>query len=111
MPSETGFPDLVAQVRRFVSMRGWGQFDRPKNLILAICGEAGELAAELQWLTDEESERARVAGSLRDSVADEMADVFVYLIRLADALGIDLIQVAVAKMTRNEERFPIPKGD
>lgn len=74
---------------------------------MAIAGEAGELAAELQWL-DGALSRSAVAEDqgLRDRVSQEMADVLIYLVRLADVAGIDLVEAANAKVTINETRFP-----
>jgi len=97
---------LADRVREFARRRDWEQFHAPRNLLLALVGEVGELAAEVQWLTDEEVEAALVDPEARGRIEDEMADVLIYLTRLADRCGIDLLDVAHAKVTRNEGRYP-----
>lgn len=102
------FDDLVTDVRTFSEDRGWPPVQTPKNLAMAITGEAGELAAELQWLGSEESRDAvRTDADLRERVAMEMADVTIYLARLADVTGIDLMDAARRKLARNHDRFPV----
>lgn len=98
--------DLQARLRKFASARDWEQFHTPKNLAMALSGEVGELLEIFQWLTPDES--ASVMDSDRaPDVEDELADVLIYLVRLADVLDIDLAAVARAKMERNETRFPL----
>ncbi len=97
--------DLTLALRQFAADRQWEPFHTPKNLAMAIAGEAGELLAELQWLTPAES--ASLTPDQRKAVAAEMADVLIYLCRLADVLGIDLLDAAHAKVAVNAERFPI----
>ena len=99
--------DLTAirdRLRTFAEARNWHQFHTPKNLSMAIAGEAGELLAEFQWLTPEESSRL-TAEKLRD-VEMEIADVAIYLVRLADVLGLDIYEATMAKIAINESRFP-----
>jgi dCTP diphosphatase len=96
---------LQAALRNFAAAREWEQFHTPKNLTMALAGEIGELLEIFQWLTPEAS--AEVMDSARaDDVRDELADVFIYLARLADVLEVDLAAVAAAKMDRNAGRFP-----
>lgn len=104
--SNISLEDLASAIRRFVQERGWEKYNRPKNLALAICGEAGELAAEFQWLTDVECDLTLKPGPLRDGVIEEMADVLIYLVRLADVINFDLMTAAFAKMSHNAIRFP-----
>ena len=99
--------DLTAirdRLRTFAEARNWDQFHTPKNLSMAIAGEAGELLAEFQWLTPEQSTRL-TAEKLRD-VEMEIADVAIYLVRLADVLGLDIYEATMAKIAINESRFP-----
>ncbi len=97
--------ELQAALRVFAAARDWEQFHTPKNLTMALAGEVGELLEIFQWLTPEAS--AAVMDSTRaDDVRDELADVFIYLARLADVLEVDLAAVAAAKMDRNAGRFP-----
>jgi NTP pyrophosphatase (non-canonical NTP hydrolase) len=95
---------LGAAVRRFAENRDWTQFHRPRSLLLAIAGEVGELAEVIQWLPDDEVERS--LDDLRPRLADEAADVLIYLIRFAEVCGIDLLSEAYAKIERNEDRYP-----
>jgi dCTP diphosphatase len=99
--------DLTAirdRLRTFAEARNWDQFHTPKNLSMAIAGEAGELLAEFQWLTPEQSTNL-TAEKLRD-VEMEIADVAIYLVRLADVLGLDIYEATMAKIAINESRFP-----
>ncbi|MEV0082897.1 nucleotide pyrophosphohydrolase [Saccharopolyspora sp. NPDC050642] len=98
--------DLRSRLRAFAAARDWEQYHTPKNLAMALNGEAGELIAELQWLDDDGTEAALAEGSLKERLADEAADVLLYLVRLTDVCGIDLIEAANAKIERNETRFP-----
>ena len=95
---------LKARLRQFAAVRDWEQFHSPKNLATALVAEAGELVAHFQWLTGEQS--AALHPAKRDAVAQEMADVMIYLVRLADKLDIDLWQATAAKMELNEQRYP-----
>jgi NTP pyrophosphatase (non-canonical NTP hydrolase) len=99
--------DLTARIRAFAAARDWQTFHTPKNLAMAIAGEAGELAAELQWLDGEASRTAVIDDAgLRERVSQEIADVLIYLVRLADVAQIDLLEAANAKVAINETRFP-----
>lgn len=98
---------LQMLLRDFAERRNWNQFHTPKNLAMAVAGEAGELAAVLQWVEGSAAFVAVAAGGeLRGDLADEMADVMIYLARLADVAGIDLADAVESKMARNEIRFP-----
>jgi dCTP diphosphatase len=91
------------ELREFAAERNWGHLHTPRNLALALSGEVGELAAEFQWLTDEQA--TTLSGPDLAAVAAELADVFTYLVRLADTLGIDLIESARDKLAVNRQRF------
>ncbi len=99
--------DLARRLREFAAERDWDQFHSPKNLAMALVAEAGELAAEFQWLTEEESRQPKP--DQRARIQAEAADVLNYLVRLADKLGIDLIAAAVEKIADNERRYPVEK--
>ena len=92
-------------LRAFAAEREWDQFHSPKNLAMALTVEAGELLEHFQWLTESDS-RALPPGKL-DEVGAELADVLIYLVRLADQLGIDLMRSARAKMALNARRYPV----
>jgi len=107
----TDFESLVVAVRRFAEERDWERFHTPKNLAMAIAGEAGELAAELQWVDGATSgELMRSDHELRSRVALEMADLLIYLARLADVTGIDAVGAAFEKLSINEQRFQKPES-
>ncbi len=90
-------------LRQFASERDWEKFHSPRNLTLALVGEVGELAELMQWRSDDEVMALAANGR---SIPDELADVLVYLVRLADVLGIDLEAAVIAKMAVNDERYP-----
>jgi NTP pyrophosphatase (non-canonical NTP hydrolase) len=107
-PTPTTIGELAAGLADFADRRGWRPEHAPKNLAMALVAEAGELAAEFQWLTLEDSESvADPDHPSRAAVEDELADVMLYLTRLADILGVDLLAASAAKMARNELRFPV----
>jgi NTP pyrophosphatase (non-canonical NTP hydrolase) len=95
-------------LRRFAAERDWDQFHSPRNLATALAVEASELLEPFQWLTDEQS-RA-LSPETRAAVEQELADVLLYLVRLADKLDIDLERAARAKMTLNAEKYPVEKS-
>jgi dCTP diphosphatase len=98
--------DLAAELRRFATDRDWQQFHTPKNLAISLAVEVGELLEHFQWGSDEEvADRFRTADG-RAAISEEMADVLIYLVRLADILGIDLLEAAAAKIAANAERYP-----
>jgi len=98
--------DLTDLVRAFAQARNWEQYDTPKNLAMALAGEAGELIACFQWLTPGESARIMQDTAIATAVESELADVLQYLIRLADVLEVDLAEAVRKKMHINENRFP-----
>lgn len=104
-----GVPDLSElrdRMRRFSADRDWGQFHDPKSVLLALVGEVGELAELFQWLPADDARRLAQADPLRTRAGEEMADVLLYLVLLADVLGIDLADAARRKLADSERRFP-----
>lgn len=104
--------DLIAlsdRLREFAVARDWEKFHTPKNLSSALSVEASELLEIFQWLTPEESSAVMADDKNRAAVLDEMADVLIYLVRMADVLDVDLVVAANAKVSRNETRFPLGK--
>lgn len=97
--------ELVVQIRAFADERDWSQFHTPKNLAMALAGEAGELVAEFQWLTPEQS--ANLTDDQRFAVGEELADVLIYLCRLSDVSNIDLMAAAEAKLASNAARYTV----
>jgi NTP pyrophosphatase (non-canonical NTP hydrolase) len=98
---------LTARVRGFARERDWEQFHTPKNLAMALAGEVGELLAEFQWLTPAESATVMADEAAGSRVAAEIGDVMIYLVRLADTLGIDLVRAAHDKLTEAAGRYPV----
>ncbi len=96
--------DLKERLRGFTATRQWAEFHTPKNLAMALVVEAAEVVEHFQWLTAVESEKLDPAR--RAEVALELADVLLYLLMLADKLGIDLADAARRKIDLNEKRFP-----
>jgi dCTP diphosphatase len=106
-PRLESIQQLRDALRAFAAERDWDQFHSPKNLSMALTVEAGELQEHFQWLTEEAS-RA-LAGDDLAAVGAEMADVLIYLVRLADKLGVDLLQAAAVKLEVNDRRYPAEK--
>jgi len=100
--------ELQAAVRVFTDERDWGQFHTPKNLIMALTGEVGELSEIFQWLTAEQAEQ--LDSQQRKHASDELADVLIYLLRLADVLGIDLSRAVQDKLAANSRKYPIDQA-
>jgi dCTP diphosphatase len=98
--------DLSTVLRQFADERDWGRFHTPKNLAMALVAETGELVEHFQWLTPAESSEVVADADKSKQVADELADVLIYLVRLADVLGIDLLAAATRKVTENALRYP-----
>jgi NTP pyrophosphatase (non-canonical NTP hydrolase) len=96
---------LADQLREFSREREWEQFHAPKNLACALAVEAAELLEHFQWMTEAESRR--LAPEQREEVALEAADVLLYLVQLADKLGIDLAEAARRKIAINARRYPV----
>lgn len=94
-------------LRRFAAERDWDQFHSPKNLAAALSVEAAELLEHFQWLTEEQS--AALSPEARARVGEEIADVLLYLIRLADKLNLDLVTCATGKMKLNAAKYPADK--
>jgi NTP pyrophosphatase (non-canonical NTP hydrolase) len=96
---------LKSEIRAFADARNWEIFHTPKNLSMAIAGEAGELVAEFQWLTAQESMKDSLNADKLSDIEMEIADVAIYLFRLSDVLGVDIANVMRKKMAINESRF------
>ena len=100
--------EVIERIRAFRDERDWLKFHDPKNLAVSIAIEAAELLEEFQWLNREESERH--AAENREAVSDEIADVAIYLIELADILKIDLAAAINAKLDKNAIKYPVEKA-
>lgn len=107
-PSPDALRELRDAMQQFAAERAWEPFHTPKNLAMALAGEAGEVIEHFQWLTAEQS--MALPPATRDEVALELADVLLYLVRLGDVLGVDLADAARRKMRINAERYPIERA-
>lgn len=95
-------------LRQFAAERDWDQFHSPKNLAIALNVEAAELLEHFQWMPETES--AALGGDLKARIREEVADVLLYLVRLADKLEIDLLAAASDKIQLNSEKYPVEKA-
>ena len=98
---------LQHKIRKFADDRNWDQYHTPKNLSMALIAECAELVEHFQWLTEEQS--SKIPAETLEEISHELADVFVYLLRLSDKLGINLIEAAHSKMALNEIKYPAEK--
>ena len=99
---------LNEEVNLFVEERDWGLFQTPKNLSMALIVEAAELVEHFQWMRPEESDS--LTNNKKKKVAEELADILIYTVRLADRLGVDLEQSAKDKLTKNRRKYPVEKA-
>ena len=104
----TELDSLRDELRRFSAERDWDQFHSPKNLAAALAVEAAELLEPLQWLSSEQSRQ--LSPQTAAAVRKEMADVLLYLVRLADQLGVDLLEAARSKIVENAIKYPVEKA-
>jgi len=99
--------EIKLRLRQFASERDWEQYHSPKNLSMALIAEAAELVEHFQWLTEEQSHN--LPADKLEEVAQELADIQIYLIRIADKLNVDLLQAVDRKMAINEQKYPAEK--
>jgi len=98
---------LMLALRKFAKDRDWEQFHSPKNLSMALSVEASELLEHFQWMNDQAS--YALGDAKHELVSYEVADIFIYLLRICDQLNIDLVDVTRQKMTINDQRYPVDK--
>ncbi|MDO9231889.1 MAG: nucleotide pyrophosphohydrolase [Methylotenera sp.] len=98
---------LRARVNNFVTERDWAQFHSPKNLAMAMIVEAGEVVEHFQWMTEQQS--LHLDDQTKEQVGQELSDTFVYLLRIAEVCGIDLIEAANKKIDLNAQKYPVEK--
>lgn len=97
--------EIISEVLEFRRCRNWEQFHNPKDLAISISIEASELLENFQWKSSDET-----LDSKRDSIADELADVLIYTIYLAEALDLKIEDVIRAKLAKNESKYPVKKA-
>lgn len=95
---------LKLELRKFAKQRDWDKYHSPKNLSMALAVEAAELLEHFQWITEQQSKK--LDKSTLDAIEQEIADIQIYLVRLADKLGIDVAKAAEKKMRLNKSRYP-----
>jgi len=105
--SQTYLEDLQTRLRQFAIDRDWEQFHAPKNLAMALAVEAGELMEHFQWLSEAQSEN--LDQQQLETVGFEVADVFIFTVRLADRMGIDLADLVEKKIKLNQQKYPVDK--
>jgi NTP pyrophosphatase (non-canonical NTP hydrolase) len=98
---------IQSELARFAQERDWEQFHSPKNIVMALAGEIGELVSLFQWLTEDESRKIEKDSRKSARIREEVADVFIYLLRLADLLKINVEEIVRDKMVDNARRYPI----
>lgn len=101
---------LQEAIARFARERDWEQFHSPKNLAMALTGEVGELVELFQWLSEEASRGVARDPATARAVRDELADVLIYLARLAAVLGVDLDEAVRSKLASNEHKYPVDRA-
>ena len=106
--SDSFLRQLNHDVNQFIKERDWEQFHSPKNLSMALIVEAAELVEHFQWLQPEESDE--LTESKLTEVAEELADILIYTVRLADRLGIDLELASRDKLAKNHRKYPVNKA-
>jgi len=105
--NDDDFQDLKERLRNFAEERDWDQFHSPKNLSMALIAEAAELIEHFQWLSQKES--TLIQGDKLEAVRMELADIQIYLIRIADKLNVDLLDAVDKKIEINEKKYPVDK--
>lgn len=108
MATQDRLNSLLSEIRKFAKLREWEQFHTPKNLAMAMSVEASEVAEIFQWLTAEQS--YRLDKKKRVDLSDELADVYIYLLKIADYYGVDLIKAAEEKLVKTAKKYPIEKS-
>lgn len=101
---------LTQALEQFAQERDWGQFHSPKNLVMALTGEVGELNEIFQWLTEAQAREAARAEETAQAVQDELADVLMYLLRLASVLGVDMNAAVAQKLRKNALKYPVAQS-
>lgn len=105
--NQVNHPELLTIIKKFIADRDWEQFHSVKNLSMALTKEASELMEIFQWMKEEDSNVIQRDPKLKQKLEDELADVFVYLLRIADRTEVDLHQAVLRKMEKNAAKYPV----
>jgi len=100
--------ELKFAIRKLAKDRDWAQFHSPKNLAMAMSVETAEVVEIFQWLTEEQSKH--LSKGKADDLAEELADTYIYLLKIAGHYGIDLNEAALKKIKKNELKYPVEKA-
>ncbi len=106
-PEDRSLNDLMADIRQFMEDRDWSVFHRPTALAVSTAIETGELLELFQWRSDAEVETALQSEKYLQALSDEIADVLIYILRLADVTGIDPTKAVLNKMKKNRAKYPV----
>ncbi len=101
---------LANALANFALARNWDQYHSPKNLVMALTGEVGELSEIFQWLSEDSSKFVASNPDTAAAVREELADVTLYLVRLASVLGVDLNEAVIQKLQKNAAKYPVEKA-
>ncbi|MCF2136902.1 MAG: nucleotide pyrophosphohydrolase [Candidatus Thorarchaeota archaeon] len=107
MPEQKSIDELTSIVRKFVEERNWTKYQRPLPLAISASIEMGELLELFQWLSEDDIQKYVHDSKYIEALSDEIADVMIYLIRLADVTGIDLTEAILSKMKKNRAKYPV----
>lgn len=110
MNQQLDLGSINQDIKQFVSDRDWDQFHSVKNLVMALTVEAGELQEIFQWMSEDKSNKVAEDPETHSKVSDELADVFVYLLRVANKTGVDLETAVKNKMKKNALKYPVEKA-
>ncbi|KAK8471290.1 hypothetical protein PHAVU_003G187033 [Phaseolus vulgaris] len=119
MEYSNGFPrkrdvsleELSQRLAEFAEVRGWDQYHSPRNLLLALVGEVGELSEIFQWKGEVAKGLPNWSSDDKEHLEEELSDVLLYLVRLADVCGLDLGQAALTKIVKNAQKYPVTTTD
>lgn len=107
---DDGLADVVERLRRFTSERGWSRFHDPKNLAMLVASEAGELLHLFRWVSNADADAFAARPENRRALEEEIADVAIGILLLADRAGLDLVEAVRAKIARNAEKYTVRGG-
>ncbi|PWA80079.1 NTP pyrophosphohydrolase MazG [Artemisia annua] len=105
---DVSLEELRNKLAEFAQVRNWGQYHSPRNLLLALVGEVGELSEIFQWKGEVEKGLPNWSSEEKEHLEEELSDVLLYLVQLADVCGLDLGQAALSKIVKNAEKYPLP---
>jgi NTP pyrophosphatase (non-canonical NTP hydrolase) len=108
--SDTTLRDIKQMISQFVEERDWLQYHDPKNLVMALMSEVGELADQFRWVDNSEAHTLAASPDHAEEVADELADIMMFAIEFASVCNIDISTAIAAKLEKNAVRYPIEKA-